>query len=151
MNRLAPSHQADPMRRGFLNIRSKAAWGCLMATLALGVAACGDDDDDGGGGSGNTEESSGGGNLTVYSSLPLQGASRPQSEDVINGIKLALKQKGGKCGDYPIKYTSLDDATAAAGQWEAGATSDNARKAAQDENAVAYIGEVQSGAAALPT
>ena len=83
-----------------MNIRSKAAWGCLMATLALGVAACGDDDDDGGGGSGGTEESSGGGNLTVYSSLPLQGASRPQSEDVINGIKLALKQKGGKCGDF---------------------------------------------------
>ena len=23
--------------------------------------------------------------------------------------------KGGKCGDYPIKYESLDDATAAAG------------------------------------
>ena len=54
------------MRRGFLNIRSKAAWGCLMATLALGVAACGDDDDDGGdSGSANTEESGGGGNLTV--------------------------------------------------------------------------------------
>src|SRR6187200_3276148 len=102
------------MRRGFLNIRSKAAWGCLMATLALGVAACGDDDDDGGdSGSANTEESGGGGNLTVYSSLPLQGASRPQSEDVINGIKLALKQKGGKCGDFTINYQSLDDATAA--------------------------------------
>ena len=77
---------------------------------------------DGGGGGGGTEESSGGGNLTVYSSLPLQGASRPQSEDVINGIKLALKQKGGKSGDFTINYKSLDDATAAAGQWEAGAT-----------------------------
>ena len=132
-----------------MNIRSKAAWGCLMATLALGVAACGDDDDDGGGGSGGTEESSGGGNLTVYSSLPLQGASRPQSEDVINGIKLALKQKGGKCGDFTIDYKSLDDATAAAGQWEAGATSDNARKAAQDDSAIAYIGEFNSGASAI--
>jgi branched-chain amino acid transport system substrate-binding protein len=121
-----------------------------MATLALGVAACGDDDDDGGdSGSANTEESGGGGNLTVYSSLPLQGASRPQSEDVINGIKLALKQKGGKCGDYTIDYQSLDDATAAAGQWEAGATSDNARKAAQDDSAIAYIGEFNSGASAI--
>jgi branched-chain amino acid transport system substrate-binding protein len=131
-----------------LNIRSKAAWGCLMATLALGVAACGDDDSGDSGGS-NTEESSGGGNLTVYSSLPLQGASRPQSEDVINGIKLALKQKGGKCGDFTIDYKSLDDATAAAGQWEAGATSDNARKAAQDDSAIAYIGEFNSGASAI--
>ena len=134
-----------------MNIRSKAAWGCLMATLALGVAACGDDDDDGGsGGSASTEEGGGGGGeLTVYSSLPLQGASRPQSEDVINGIKLALKQKGGKCGDFTINYQSLDDATAAAGQWEAGATSDNARKAAQDDSAVAYIGEFNSGASAI--
>ena len=132
-----------------MNIRSKAAWGCLAATLALGVAACGDDEEEPEGGGASTEESSGGKELTVYSSLPLQGASRPQSEDVINGIKLALKQKGGKCGDYPIKYTSLDDATAAAGQWEAGATSDNARKAAQDENAVAYIGEFNSGASAI--
>jgi branched-chain amino acid transport system substrate-binding protein len=132
-----------------LNIRSKAAWGCLAATLALGVAACGDDEEEPEGGGASTEESSGGKELTVYSSLPLQGASRPQSEDVINGIKLALKQKGGKCGDYPIKYTSLDDATAAAGQWEAGATSDNARKAAQDENAIAYIGEFNSGASAI--
>jgi branched-chain amino acid transport system substrate-binding protein len=122
-----------------------------MATLALGVAACGDDDDDGGsGGSASTEEGGGGGGeLTVYSSLPLQGASRPQSEDVINGIKLALKQKGGKCGDYTIDYQSLDDATAAAGQWEAGATSDNARKAAQDDSAIAYIGEFNSGASAI--
>jgi branched-chain amino acid transport system substrate-binding protein len=122
-----------------------------MATLALGVAACGDDDDDGGsGGSASTEEGGGGGGeLTVYSSLPLQGASRPQSEDVINGIKLALKQKGGKCGDFTINYQSLDDATAAAGQWEAGATSDNARKAAQDDSAIAYIGEFNSGASAI--
>ena len=132
-----------------MNIRSKAAWGCLAATLALGVAACGDDEEEPEGGGASTEESSGGKELTVYSSLPLQGASRPQSEDVINGIKLALKQKGGKCGDYPIKYVSLDDATAAAGQWEAGATSDNARKAAQDENAIAYIGEFNSGASAI--
>src|SRR5215213_9761682 len=134
------------MRRGYLTIRSKAAWGCLVATLAIGVAACGDDDDSGGGGA-----SSEGGSktLTVYSSLPLQGASRPQSEDVINGEKLALKQKGNKCGDWPIKYVSLDDATAAAGKWEAGQTSANARKVAQDDNAIAYLGEFNSGASAI--
>src|SRR5215218_8860501 len=108
--------------------------------MAFGVAACGDDDKDSGGSSGGgTEES--GGSLTVYSSLPLQGASRPQSEDVIKGEKLALKQKSNKCGDFTIKYESLDDATAAAGKWEAGQTSANARKVAQDDSAIAYIGE----------
>jgi branched-chain amino acid transport system substrate-binding protein len=129
-----------------LNIRGLAAWGCLMAVMAFGVAACGDDESDNGGGGGS---SAGGKTLTVYSSLPLQGASRPQSEDVIKGEKLALKQKGGKCGDFAIKYVSLDDATAAAGKWEAGQTSANARKAAQDDNTIAYLGEFNSGASAI--
>jgi branched-chain amino acid transport system substrate-binding protein len=115
--------------------------------MALGVAACGDDEDEGGGG-GSSQEG-GGGSLTVYSSLPLQGASRPQSEDVIRGIELALKQKGGKCGDFTINYKSLDDATAAAGKWEAGQTSANAREVAQDDTAIAYIGEFNSGASAI--
>jgi branched-chain amino acid transport system substrate-binding protein len=120
--------------------------------LALFVAACGGDDGGSGGGGGGT---AGGGSktLTIYSSLPLQGASRPQSEDVINGEKLALKQRGGKAGEYTIKYVSLDDATAAAGKWDAAQTKANARKAAQDENAIAYLGEFNSGASAnsIPT
>jgi branched-chain amino acid transport system substrate-binding protein len=115
--------------------------------MAIGVAACGDDNKDSGGGS--SSSSGGKKTLTVYSSLPLQGASRPQSEDVIKGEKLALKQKGNKCGDWPIKYTSLDDSTAAAGKWEAGQTSSNARKVAQDDSAIAYLGEFNSGASAI--
>jgi branched-chain amino acid transport system substrate-binding protein len=115
--------------------------------MAFGVAACGDDDD--GGGGGGTASGGGAKTLTVYSSLPLQGASRTQSEDVIKGEKLALKQKGNKCGDSPIKYVSLDDATAAAGKWEAGQTSANARKVAQDDSAIAYLGEFNSGASAI--
>ena len=131
-----------------MKIRDAAAWSCLTAVMAFGVAACGDDDNGGGGGGGSQGES-GGSSLTVYSSLPLQGASRPQSEDVIRGIKLALKQKGNKCGDFSIKYESLDDATAAAGKWEPGATAANARKVAQDDSAIAYIGEFNSGASAI--
>jgi branched-chain amino acid transport system substrate-binding protein len=112
--------------------------------MVLGVAGCGDDDGGGGGGGGG-----GGKTLTIYSSLPLQGASRPQSEDVIRGERLALKQAGNKAGDFKIKYVSLDDATAAAGKWEAGQTSANARKAAQDDTAIAYLGEFNSGASAI--
>jgi len=111
--------------------------------LTFGVAACGDDDEGGG------STTAGGKTLTIYSSLPLQGASRPQSEDVIKGERLALKQAGNKAGDVRIKYVSLDDATAAAGKWEAGQVSANARKAAQDKNAIAYLGEFNSGASAI--
>ena len=44
---------------------------------------------------------------------------------------------------------SLDDATAAAGKWEPGATSADARKAAQDKSTIAYLGEFNSGASAI--
>jgi branched-chain amino acid transport system substrate-binding protein len=128
-----------------------AVWSCLILAFGMGLVACGDDDE--GDGGGTASEGDGGGELTVYSSLPLQGASRTQSEDVIRGIKLALKQRGGKAGDFTIKYVSLDDATAAAGKWDAGQTKANARKAAQDDSTIAYIGEFNSGASAnsIPT
>src|SRR5215208_3077281 len=111
------------------------------------IAACGEDDSGGGGSAdsgcidGNT--------LTIYSSLPFDPADRPQSEDVVNGEKLALKDAGGKVGKFDIKYVSLDDATASAGKWDAGKTSSNARQAAQDKTTIAYLGEFNSGASAV--
>ena len=80
-----------------------AALGCVSA-LAFGVTACGSDDDGGGGGGG------GGKKVTIYSSLPLQGTSRPQNLDVIKGMKLALSQNGNKGGDCTVTFKSLDDA-----------------------------------------
>ena len=113
------------------------------AVLVLALPACGDDDDDGGGGSveGDT--------LQVYSSLPLQGAQRPQTTDLVRGAELALKQHDGKAGDFTIEYTSLDDSTAQAGAWTPEQTSANARRVAQEDNSVAYIGEFNSGASAI--
>ena len=131
-----------------MRARSLAASGCLVTALALGVAACG-------GGNDNSSTSSGGGSgggrtsLTIYSSLPLQGDSRPQSTDVVNGEKLALEEAGGKVGKFTIKYVSLDDSTAAAGKWDPGQTSSDARKAAQDPSTIIYLGEFNSGASAI--
>jgi branched-chain amino acid transport system substrate-binding protein len=130
-----------------LNSRWLAATGCLVAALAMGAAACGDDDDDTGGGG----ESGGGEAKTVkiYSSLPLQGASRPQTTALVNGVKLALEQAGNKAGDFTVQYESLDDSTAQAGSWTPEATTANARKAAQDDATAVYIGEFNSGASAV--
>jgi branched-chain amino acid transport system substrate-binding protein len=110
------------------------------------MTACGGDDDDDGGGGGS---GGGGGTVNVYSSLPLQGASRPQTTAMVEGIKLALEQRGGKAGSTTVKYTSLDDSTAQTGTWTPEATQANARKVAQDDAAVAYIGEFNSGASAI--
>ena len=67
-----------------------AALGLLVPALAFGVAACGDDDSAGGGGGGGGDGTAvTGTTLTIYSSLPLQGTSRGQSEAVINGERPA--------------------------------------------------------------
>jgi branched-chain amino acid transport system substrate-binding protein len=129
-----------------LRARSLAASGCLVTALALGVAACGGGDDNDSSGGGGTEGRT---SLTIYSSLPLQGDSRPQSEDVVNGEKMALAEAGGKVGKFTIKYVSLDDSTAATGKWDPGQTSADARKAAQDASTIAYLGEFNSGGSAI--
>ena len=138
------------MRRGSLQSKWMAATGCLTAALALGVAACGSSDDN----SSSSSSSSGSKpaaakSVTVYSSLPLQGASRVQTEAVNNGAKLALEQAGGKAGDITVKYSPLDDSTAQAGSWTPEAESGNARKAAQDDSTAFYLGTFNSGAAAI--
>jgi branched-chain amino acid transport system substrate-binding protein len=130
-----------------LRVRWLVVFSCLLAAFAVGMTACGDDDDDDDGGGGGGGD--GGGTLNIYSSLPLQGAQRLQTTALVDGIKLALQQHNNKAGDYTIKYTSLDDSTAQLGTWAPEATSANARKVAQDDSAIAYIGEFNSGASAI--
>jgi branched-chain amino acid transport system substrate-binding protein len=125
-----------------------AATGCVAAALALGVTACGGGSSGGSGASGSSG-SKAGKTLTIYSSVPLQGASRASTGDLVDGAKLALEQAGGKAGPFKIKYVSLDDSTAQAGNWTPEATSANARKAAADKSTAVYIGEFNSGASAV--
>jgi branched-chain amino acid transport system substrate-binding protein len=123
--------------------RLAGAAACLV--LAVGPGACGEDDDD----DGNGGQGGGGETVNVYSSLPLQGGQRLQTTAMVDGIKLALEQAGGKAGQVKVTYTSLDDSTAQAGTWTPEATSANARRVAQDDSAIAYIGEFNSGASAI--
>ncbi len=96
--------------------------------------------------SGSSSSSSGANTIDMYSSLPLQGASTAQTNPMVNGIRLALDEAGGKAGQWTVHYKSLDDSTAAAGKWDPGQTAANARQAATDPKAVYYIGEFNSGA-----
>ena len=118
--------------------KSCARKSAAAVVIALALAGCGADGDAGGGDT-----------VTVYSSLPLQGASRPLYESMVNGIRLALRQSNGRAGDVRVEYVSLDDSTAQAGTWTPEGASANARRASQDDSAVAYIGEGNSGASAI--
>ena len=123
-------------------MHSKTLSACLTAAAVLALAACGSSKST----STTASTSSGGkGTVDVYSSLPLQGASTAQTDPMVNGMKLALEQAGGKAGQWSVNYTSLDDSTAAAGKWDPAQCAANARKVAQDSKAVFYMGEFNSG------
>ncbi len=87
--------------------------------------------------------------LTVYSSMPLQGASAAVSTQIVNGEKLALAEAGGHVGQFRVSYYSMDDANPKTGQWDPGITAADAKTAAQDNSAIAYLGDYNSGASAV--
>jgi branched-chain amino acid transport system substrate-binding protein len=116
----------------------------LIAGAAIAISACGSSSS-----SSSSSGSSGGATgskvVDIYSSLPLQGASTAQTDPMVNGMKLALSQAGGKAGSWTVNYQSLDDSTAAAGKWDPSQCAANARKVAADPKAVYYMGEFNSG------
>jgi branched-chain amino acid transport system substrate-binding protein len=127
-----------PVRPALPASRRSAVLACLACGL-IALTGCGN------GGS----EADRGKTLTIYSSFPFQGAPRSISTSTANGIRLALKQVRHRVGEYRLRYVSLDDSTVQAGNWTPEATAANARRAARDETAIAYIGEFNSGATAI--
>ena len=89
----------------------------------------------------------------VYSSLPLKGLQRQESNSIIEGIKLAFGQVDYRVGSYVIRFTSLDDSvTDAKPVTHAGSIPpavSNAQRAARNPRTVAYIGDLDSGATEL--
>ena len=124
-----------------MNGRKLAPAVAAAGLAALAVAGCSSSTS-----SANATGTASGNTVDIYSSLPMQGSSSAQTIPMVNGIKLALSQAHGKAGDFAVKYTGLDDSTAAAGKWDPGQTAANARKVAADPKAVYYIGEFNSGA-----
>ena len=74
----------------------------------------------------------------VYSSLPHDGELR----DVHLAAMLAFEQHAPR----GVEHVALDSYDAAIGHWEAGKVAMNARRAGADPRAMAYVGEIASGA-----
>ena len=87
--------------------------------------------------------------LTIYSSVPLHGASSVSADAVIGGAEMALAQVHGRIGKYRIVLKSLDDSTAKRGSWDPGQTTINAHTAAATTPTIGYVGELNSGASAI--
>lgn len=87
--------------------------------------------------------------LTVYASVPLNGASSVSGRAVMNGIELALDGIHDRIGRYRIALHELNDATPQRGMWDPGQTSLNLRYVVNDPTAIGYIGDYDSGASAV--
>lgn len=107
--------------------------GLCAALAAVAIVA-------GGCGSATDEDAS----LTIYLSAPLSGPRADQGRDVADGARLALADGGAEAGGVAVELEVLDDAGGAG--WDAVKTGANARAATEDATAIAYIGELDSGA-----
>lgn len=86
--------------------------------------------------------------LTIYSALPLSGASAERAHDVLDGEQMAIGEIAGTPRTYPVSLRSLDD-TGPAGEFKPDATLEAAKVAAADPHAIAYLGGQDAAATAL--
>jgi branched-chain amino acid transport system substrate-binding protein len=115
-----------------------AATAATVAALAVAWAGCGS------GGSGIQS----GEHVTVYVSMPLRGPEGRDGRDVVDGARLALHDARGRVGPLTVRAAFLDDTGGRApnARWSPATTAENARRATQDSTAIAYIGDLDSGA-----
>ena len=135
---IAPSGRL-PLTNPFL----KALLAVACAALPAALSGCGEEQSRAGRVPGDT--------LTIFSSLPLQGPHTNESQDIVNAEKLALREAGGKVGDFKVNFASADDATAGGDRigWDPDKTAENARKAVENTRTIAYVGDFDSGATAI--
>jgi branched-chain amino acid transport system substrate-binding protein len=138
----------------------------IFAALAFAAAGCGGGGNEssstsGGGAAGNVTalpssscssiyyEGSGSPDYIVASDLPLQGAGRAQTSEMVEAIKFALKQADFKAGQYNIGYQSCDDSTAQTGGWDSAKCASNARAYAGNQSVIGVVGTFNSGCAKI--
>ncbi|MBV9422299.1 MAG: branched-chain amino acid ABC transporter substrate-binding protein [Solirubrobacterales bacterium] len=113
----------------------------VLVAAFFGLAGCG--------GKSGDENRVPGTTLTIYSSVPLHGASSVSAKAVVSGAELALAQTRGRIGRYHIVLRELDDSNPQRGGWDPGQTTLDAHQAVQDKTTIGYIGEFNSGASAV--
>ena len=82
--------------------------------------------------------------LTVYLSAPISGPGADDGRDIADAAELALADAAGSAAGIAVRLEVLDDADRDG--WDAALAGANARAAAQDSTAIAYLGELESGA-----
>jgi len=122
--------------------RSPLRLALTLSVCALAAAGCG-------GGGAQPEARLRGSQLTIYSSLPQRGPLHDVAADVLDAERLALAQDGGRVGRYRVRLVALDASTPGLGRSDPAQISQNARRAAKDPHAAAYLGELATGTSAI--
>src|SRR3954451_6258236 len=139
---LSPGQSPPPVRTP--NRMKPATYLSLLAALcALALSACG------GGGHADETPRVPGHTLTVYASMPRQGASARTADAVGAGARLALADAGGRAGGKEVRLVELDSSRPDGETWDPSTVQGNAKRAADDPTAIAYIGELDEGASAI--
>lgn len=121
--------------------RALLRFALTLPLWALALAGCG--------GAAKPEPQLRGSRLDVYSSLPQRGPLRVIAAETLDAERLALAQDGGRVGRYRVRLVALDASTPGLGRSDPGQISLNARRAAQDQQTVAYLGELATGTSAI--
>lgn len=87
--------------------------------------------------------------LVISSDLPLQGSAFDSNDSTNKAIELYLKSIGYKAGKYTVSFKKYDNATAAAGSWDAAKCAANAQAHVANKNEVAVMGTYNSGCAKI--
>lgn len=114
---------------GGIGLRAAVAAVLVAAAAALGCGKIGEDE---------TTRT-----LRIYVSQPLKGERG--GEDMVRAVEIANEDEGGRIDSAKIEIVGMNDSDES-GNWVASLVRRNAREAARDETAVAYIGDFDSGA-----
>ena len=131
-NRQHDRQARAPHRQGAAaGVSARARLLIALVCGALALSACG-------------SEAAGDPELAIYLSAPLSGPRTADGRDIADGAQLALADAGGEAAGAAVALDVLDDADEDG--WQAALSGANARRATEDASAIAYIGELDSGA-----
>jgi len=113
--------------------RTRSRLGVVLVGLAACLTGCSTGDDD---------EA-----LVVYSSQPLSADSG--GLDMLRAAQLALGDADGRAGNFDVRIEALDSQNPDTASADLDRVERNARRAAADSRAIAYIGEPESDSTAV--
>jgi branched-chain amino acid transport system substrate-binding protein len=86
-------------------VAARVAGAAIAAALAILAPACGDEEDP------RSPQIVPGRTLTIYTSLPQQGATRRAAVDTLRAQRLALEQVRGRAGRFRVRLVAVDGAS----------------------------------------